>query len=187
MNKIPRFSLALAFLAALASAYAQQADLFELVKTGSLQDVKAAVDKGADVNARDPANGWTPLMYAARYNQNPEVLNVLLKAGAKVDARADDGSTPLMCAALINANPEVISALLKAGADVNARSKGQGWTALICAASFNDNPEVIATLLRAGANEKVKDSTGRTAFDRARSNDDIKGTKTYWELKNALN
>jgi hypothetical protein len=34
-----------------ASAYGQTTGLFELVKTGTPQDVQAAISKGADVNA----------------------------------------------------------------------------------------------------------------------------------------
>ena len=68
-------------------------------------------------------------MNAAWSNENPEVITVLLKAGAEVNASADYGETPLMRAAEKNTNPEVITVLLKAGADVNAKNNG-GKTAL---------------------------------------------------------
>src|SRR5208283_153189 len=54
-----------------ASAYAQTTDFFALVKSGTPQDVQAAISKGADIKARDKAN-WTPLMVAAEYNKNPQ-------------------------------------------------------------------------------------------------------------------
>ncbi|MDP6721955.1 MAG: ankyrin repeat domain-containing protein, partial [Pirellulaceae bacterium] len=38
---------------------------------------------------------WTPLMYAAGYNKNHEVISVLLKAGADVKAKNNEGSTAL--------------------------------------------------------------------------------------------
>ena len=97
-------------------------DFFELVKIGTSQDVQAAISKGADVNARDKY-GWTPLMYAAEYNLNPEVITALLAAGADVSARDKDGWTALMEAALSNPDPLVIMALLKAGADAKAKDK----------------------------------------------------------------
>ena len=59
----------------------------------------------------------TPLMFAAEGNQNPEVIRVLLDAGADVNARVEDGMTPLMFAAEGNQNPEVIMTLLDNGAD----------------------------------------------------------------------
>ena len=60
-------------------------------------------------------------MAAARYNQNPKVITVLLAAGADVNALNIFGGTPLMYAAEYNPNPEVITTLLKAGADAKAK------------------------------------------------------------------
>ena len=65
----------------------------------------------------------TPLMWAAWENQNPEVIKVLLEAGANVDARDKWGLTPLMQAARKNQNPEVIKVLLDGGADGKIRCK----------------------------------------------------------------
>ncbi len=56
-------------------------------------------------------------MFAAENNQNPEVIKVLLEAGADVNARTAADKTPLMFAAENNQNPEVIKVLLDAGAD----------------------------------------------------------------------
>jgi ankyrin repeat protein len=105
-----------------ASAYAQTTDFFTLVKAGKPQQIQAAIDQGANVNAQD-RDGTTPLMYAAIYNQNPEVITTLVKAGADIRARTKDGVTPLMCAAKYNPSPKVIITLLKAGADPKARDK----------------------------------------------------------------
>jgi ankyrin repeat protein len=68
-----------------ASAYAQTTDFFELVKTGTPQSVQAAFDQGTDVNAQNKDHR-TVLMYAAAYNQNPEVITALLKASADLKA-----------------------------------------------------------------------------------------------------
>ena len=84
--------------------------------------VQAAIDKGEDPNARDK-DGVTPLMYAAGYNQNPQVITTLLKAGADINARDRyNNMTPLMYAAWFNQNPELITTLLDAGADAKAKS-----------------------------------------------------------------
>jgi ankyrin repeat protein len=95
-------------------------DFFELIKAGTPQAVQAAISNGADVNAQDKY-GWTPLMYAAGFNPNPEVIATLLKAGADIEARDKYGATPLMEATWYNPNPEVITTLLKAGADAKAK------------------------------------------------------------------
>ena len=110
-----------------ASTYAQTTGFFELVKTGTPQQLQAAIDQGADVNARN-SSGVTPLMAAAGNNQNPEVITTLLRAGADIEARDGVGWTPLIYAALGNKNPEVTTALLKAGANVKAKDS-QGKTA----------------------------------------------------------
>lgn len=88
------------------------------------------------MNARD-RDGETPLILAAQYNPNSEVITTLLKSGADVNTRDTTmlGWTALMYAADgedNKKNPEVITALLKAGADISARAK-DGKTALICA------------------------------------------------------
>ncbi len=97
-------------------------DFFKLVSEGTPQSVHAAIDQGADVNAQDPLYGLTALMWAARFNQNPEVITILLKAGADVNMKDANGCTPLLWAAWGNQNPEVITILLRAGADAKAKN-----------------------------------------------------------------
>ena len=64
----------------------------------------------------------TPLHSAAN-NGSPAVLEVLLKAGADVHAKAENGWTPLHSAAAFNPSPAVLEVLLKAGADPRAIDK----------------------------------------------------------------
>ena len=89
------------------------------------EQTQAAIDQGEDVKTQSQeANfGWTPLMFAAAGNPNPEVITVLLKAGADINVRttAEPGMTARMLAAANNKNPEVIMALLKAGANAKAK------------------------------------------------------------------
>ena len=158
-------------------------DLFELVTTGTPQEVQAVITNGADVNAQDDS-GMTPLMYAAEYNPNPDVLTVLLKAGADVNVADNYGLTPLMWDAEYNQNPETITTLLKAGADLKAQDKG-GFTALMIAASRSLNPEIIITLLKAGADAKAKNGKGYTALDYAKYNRFLEGTDALKELEEA--
>ena len=138
-------------------------DFFTLAKTGTPQGIQAAIDLGAAVNAQSD-DGVTALMYAAGYNQNPDVTTTLLKAGAEIAAQdTKDGLTVLMYAAAFNQNPEIINTLVKAGADLKARDK-DGMTALMWAANGNPNPGVIMTLLKAGADINARESYGATAL-----------------------
>ena len=183
MRKILSVILIISFILAGSVLAFGQKNFFELVKTGTLEEVNNAIKAGANVNARDE-DGKTPLMYAARDNQNPDVIKVLLEAGADVNASDEFGGTPLMYAARDNQNPDVIKVLLKAGADVNARDK-YGKTPLMHAAAWNENPEIIKILIEAGADGKAKDNEGKTAFDYAEENEHIKGTEAYWLLSDA--
>ncbi len=170
-------------LLAAASALAQKS-LVAVAMFGTPQDVQAALEKGADVSERG-FHGMTPLIAAAAFNQNPEVILLLLKAGADIEARDSEyGSTALVWAAFSNQNQEATSTLLKAGADVNARTK-DGGTPLTAAANGNQNPEVIMVLLNAGADAKVKDNSGKTAFDYARYKPTLKGTDALQKLEEA--
>lgn len=98
-------------------------DFFGLCKNcDTAESVQAAINQGENPNARDK-DGITPLMYAAGYNSNPEVITTLLKAAADINARDRyNNLTPLMYAAWLNQNPEMITTLLNAGANAKAKS-----------------------------------------------------------------
>jgi ankyrin repeat protein len=106
----------------------QTTDFYNLLQTGTPEQVQGEIDAGAVVNAQEETLGFTPLMWAAGLNPNPEVITVLLKAGAHINARVAGGMTPLMWAAARNRSPEVIAALLDAGADAKVKDR-QGRTA----------------------------------------------------------
>ena len=107
----------------------------------------------ANINAK-ASDGTTLLMLAAAAG-TPEVVKMLLDAGADVNAKDVNGLTPLWAAVVFkSATPEVIKMLLDAGANVNDRidtEHSDGMTPLIFAA-IRSTPEVIKMLLDAGAN-----------------------------------
>ena len=76
--------LAIGFAAPGALA-ADQAFL-DMCKNGTPDDVESAIKNGADANAYDEDNRRA-LMYAARYNKNPEVVSRLIAAGADVNPK----------------------------------------------------------------------------------------------------
>ena len=111
--------LLLAFISA--SAYAQTTDLVGIVISGTPQDVQAAIDKGADANVRQADTGMTPLIAAAKFQQE-EMIGVLVKSGADVNAHDAQGCTALMWASMYAKTPDVVKTLLAAGAGVDAVS-----------------------------------------------------------------
>ena len=137
--------------------------LFDAAREGTEAEVKAVLEAGADVNARDEG-GRTALHWAAWKNE-PTVVKALLDAGAKTNPRdIDHGFTPLLDAAY-NPNPSVIEALIEAGANANARGRG-GWTGLH-AAAWNANPAAAEALLAAGADPNARDEGGGTPLHAA--------------------
>ena len=85
--------------------------LYYATSRGRLDVVDLLLERGADVEAVTN-KGWRPLQLGAR---NKEVIIVLLKYGADVNAKSD-GYTALYYATLIAG---YITVLLKAGADTN--------------------------------------------------------------------
>jgi len=59
---------------------------------------------------------------AARYNTNPEIIKLLIRAGANVNVEYHpDGLSTLMIAARYNCNSDVVVALIDAGANIKLR------------------------------------------------------------------
>ncbi len=93
-------------------------DIWTAVVQGNVGAVQQHASAGIDLNAREPANGSTPLIVAAVFGQT-EAARVLVQNGAEVDARNNDGSTALLTAAFF-CHPETVELLLESGADVNS-------------------------------------------------------------------
>lgn len=126
-------------------------------KSASVSDVQAWLDSGGDVNAQD-AYGYTVLMVAVAYNQNPEVIARLIQAGADVNAETNEtvyGYTALMAAVRSNPNLEIITLLLDVGANINTSSfydDTPGWDSVLAHAMRGKDREIIDYLIERGAN-----------------------------------
>jgi ankyrin repeat protein len=76
---------------------------------------KALIDRGANVNVVDKL-GMTPLLWAAAMDfGDPAMIELLLKSGARADARSRDGLTALDLARKYN-HVEIIPVLSRAAA-----------------------------------------------------------------------
>ncbi|MCZ6836508.1 MAG: acyltransferase family protein [Planctomycetota bacterium] len=96
------------------------ADIWTAAKSGDIAAVRQFIADGASLDGHDPNFGVTPLGMAALGNQ-PEVIGILLDAGADPSGRYQDQNTPLHTSAFFGYD-EVAMKLLDAGGDFKARN-----------------------------------------------------------------
>jgi cytohesin len=181
MRLIPVVAAAIILAVGLASPPVAADLIHHAAGSGNVAWVKELLASGVNVNVRneyDEIAHETPLHRA----RSVEVAQVLLNAGAWLNARNVWGVTPLH-SAVAERRVEVAKFLLRAGAKVNTRNE-KGGTPLHSAVGAN-RAEVVEFLLRAGANPKAKDKEGYTPFDYAKKWDMLKGTDAYWLLHDA--
>jgi uncharacterized protein len=127
---------------------APDASVLEAARRGDADLIRSLVQQGADVNASE-GDGMTALHWAAEGN-HARVAEILLYAGARVDARTRVGAyTPILVASR-SGNAEVMEVLLKAGSDPKSRTTTGGMGAIHFAAAAG-NPRAVKLLLDHGA------------------------------------
>lgn len=115
--------------------------------------VRECLSKGADPNEKF-MDRETALHYAASYSDDPEVVKVLINAGADLYARTGGGvggATPLHWAVWNNRSPSVAA--------------------------------VVQVLLDAGADIAARDNFGDSPFDWIHDESPLIGTELYWTLR----
>ena len=128
----------------------------EFQEKGLLQGWRGRLrSKTIDVNDRNQ-EGMTALMFAVE-NNSPEVVQVLLDAGADVNAKDQQKRTVLIRAVKKKSSPEMVKMLLSAGADVNAQDEKKR-TVLMYAARYSDL-KVLKILVDAGADVRAAENS----------------------------
>lgn len=147
-----------------------QRPLNAAVLSADAEMVKLLIQHGADVNWIDPFTGENlAFVFAKKKLLSARVLEVLLKAGLKINVTDQSGHTPLYEAAA-NARRDILEIMLKAGAGVNSVNK-DGWSSLMNAAQAG-RIESVQALLKAGADPGLRLPTrgidnqpGHSAYD----------------------
>lgn len=137
---------------------AREERLLRAARNGDARAVVRYLDAGVDVEARNPGDAWTPLMWAA-VRDHDDVVRVLVARGARLEARDRKGLTALLVAARWGSRRGV-AALLDAGASIGA-ADDIGWNALMWSC-FKGQTEMAALLLDRGAALDGRDPDGRT-------------------------
>lgn len=134
--------------------------LVEAVKNQDRAAVRGLLKQRLDVNTPQP-DGATALHWAVHWD-DLETADLLIQAGANVNAANDYGVTPLWLACT-NANAAIVEALLKAGANPNA-ARAAGESPLMTAARTG-NVGAVKALLAYGADVNAKETRrGQTAL-----------------------
>lgn len=185
--------------------------LMMAAKKGDINRIEDLLYSGAEINARDE-EGWTALMYAARFQPNPDVTKLLLFKGADRAAKNRYGLSSLLLAAGYSENPEVVAILLETYSALSDEAREafaygisnynstnvlqafidkrvpvnipyDGKTPLMVACATNKNTKIIEWLLENGASKyQIEASTGKTAYDYAKENRKLPHNIAYWSL-----
>lgn len=115
---------------------------------GDFEKVKELLDFGVNPNFQH--EGYTALMRASLKGY-PEIIHILLEAGADPNLKDWQGQTPLILASFIG-YIDIVKKLLNGGADVDAFS-ASGRTALVFAYLLGHD-EIAEELIKAGADEE---------------------------------
>ncbi|MDZ4201118.1 MAG: ankyrin repeat domain-containing protein [Gallionella sp.] len=152
--------------------------------SGKYENIEVFISHGANVNARESLNGFTPLHYAVSYRppatrglmlpmdvvgaqkrppmdaaivQNKKkIIELLIARGADVNVKSKGGITPLHNAG----SKEIAELLIKHGANINAQTNGNNGSPLYYAVGFDK--EVVEVLIAHGADVNYKNQSGNT-------------------------
>jgi len=133
-------------------------ELFEAISRGDAKGVDDLLSKGADPNSRNGLE-FTPLFIAAASHQS-NVVDSLLKAGAKFDATSNYG-TPLTFACISGNVPDAMR-FLQMGANPDFL-RNDGISPLAMASNVGCTP-IIDALVAKKVNVNTQDDGGYTAL-----------------------
>ena len=170
-------------------------EFFSLIKEGSLEKVRAALDEDPTlVNAR--AEGGTSAALLAAYYQHPVVARLVVKYGAQIDifeacaiglldevenmlsadpeqvnAFAQDGFQPLGLASFFG-HLDIVNLLLQRGAQVDCPSRNPMQVMPLHSAVAGRSLEVVAALIEHSASPDVRQAGDFTPLHAAAQNGD---------------
>lgn len=141
-------------------AFAKEQTPYEkAIRSNNVEEVSKLISKGKDVNQIFGYFDQPAINLTVGFNESYDVLSLLLKNGAKVDAVDKDNATSLIKASQF-ASPKAVKLLLKYGANPNHIDKDGGFPLL--AAVNSGNIDKVKLLLDNGADVNLR--TGKLTF-----------------------
>ena len=117
-----------------------------------------------DVDARNPADGSTPLIIAAEVG-NVSGIKQLLEKQADINAgRTSDNCTALVRAIAADKRDAVTALLAVEACDTNITLSDDGTTALLVACAIPNRGHYVEPLLQRGADPDIKGHDGKNAM-----------------------
>ncbi|HVL06722.1 MAG TPA: ankyrin repeat domain-containing protein [Acidimicrobiales bacterium] len=130
-------------------------DIFDAAAVGDVDRLGELLDKDADLVGAFSEDGYTPLHFAAYFDQG-KAVRLLLDRGADVGAVAkNDMQVQPLHSAVAADSREVAAALLIAGADPNAKQQG-GFTPMMGAQRREKEGDMVRLLQDHGAEESAE-------------------------------
>lgn len=154
----------------------------------SLDVAKLILSYRPDLEVKCPAEkswdaGYTALHVAAS-KDFPEMLKLLIEAGAELESKTPMGGTPLILAVANNAEG-CTKALLEYDTDINAKDV-QGDTALHCL-PLPARLSIAKLLVNRGANLELRNRAGKSVLDLAIAGKDVPFVEFLLEKKADIN
>lgn len=134
--------------------------LIKLIKEkGPVGDMRRLLKSGVDLDSRDEhGNG---LVHLATGANNVEALALLIRAGADVHAKNNDGVTALFAAAACYGLDEAGVMLASVDPDLSVHAM-EGYHAIHIAAAKYNKTRMVEVMLQRGVPADIKDPEGRT-------------------------
>ena len=136
-------------------------ELFDAITHGNTERVKYLINTDKADASTTNSFGNTALIEATQFGHT-SIAEILIKAGANINAKDSRGMTALMMAAQFG-RTSIAETLIRVGAEVSGRTRSFGRTALMMAAT-SGHTSIVEKLIKAGADVNVKDHRSMTAL-----------------------